>query len=76
MSDEGPHAERPSNAWWEKIPDVAPVLLAVHNDQIIAGQLQFVERSYLLPTEVVKQVHELLDQYEVPGSARSILVDQ
>jgi len=51
----------------------APVLLAVHNDTVIDGQMQFVERSYLLPTEALAKVFELVDQYEV-GSAHLVTV--
>lgn len=60
-------------------PDIeitAKALFAVHNDQVIDGQLQFVERSYVLPTTVVGRVHRLLADYEMPGTARVVLVEQ
>lgn len=51
------------------------VFFSVHNDMVIDGQLQFIERSYYIPSEILPKLYELLEPYET-GTFNLILVDQ
>jgi len=45
--------------------DLAAVVIAVHDDVIKDGQMQFVQKNYALPLSVQAQIHELASQYEI-----------
>lgn len=60
-----------------RVPEgTVPVLFAVHNDLTAnGGKHQFVERSYLIPTDLLPKVYALLDEYEMGDSHRVIEVE-